>query len=453
MKKRISIICLLLFIFIGGQVFFAQKEKLIVTELKKNMEDTIGLQNLTPVETIKKVSNLSVFSISDPTQEEINWIGELISLKELKLDGVDSSLDLSPLSKLQQLEKLDIMGRELDYAFLEKLNNLREVDIWDSGMEDLSCFRHMEQLERLSVSFLQTADFQYLAKAKNLEELRLSHCDERVNHESLNLSSLVILDIYNPTQEEIEWIGGMINLQDLTFSSIDVYLDLSPLERLIHLQKLNLGSWPYNGKLDLSPVGTLTQLEEIELWGVDTDYSFLQYLQHLKLVRIYRASIGDLSCFKEMKELRELTVETVDKVNFECLKGLSNLETLDIYFKSLEEGDKERIKVLGELENLSEIILEGYSEPEKPININFLCELEKLEGLSITNIPLQSLEPLSGADSLVWLYLNSTNIQDIEPLKGLEKLEYLVIEGNTSKKVAEQSKLYFSHVETVEIGE
>ena len=190
-------------------------------------------------------------------------------------------------------------------------------------------------------------------------------------------------------------------------------------------------------------------------------------------------------------------MERVDKVDFGYLEGLNKLETLDIYFEYWEEGGE----VPGTLPNLSELILECNFRPKEAINISFLSGMEKLKGISITNLPLQSLEPLRGLDNLVWLTLeyvymdnikldvepistlkrlerlyignvelesvqtlgslgslimltlDSTNVRDIEPLKGLENLRRLYIGGNTSEQVKKQAELYFSHVEDVEIWE
>ncbi len=452
-------------------------------------------------ERLKNLSTLSALSIYRPTQEEINCIGELTGLKELKLENVKASLKLYPLGNLYQLEKLDMdinPGIEEitgDYAFMNRLTQLKEVSI--EHLENLSCFQHMEELKSLSVTFLKTADFQYLEKAGKLEELRLAYCDQRLNHEDLAISSLSVLDISNPKQEEIDWIGEMNKLQDLTLVYIDSCLDLSALEKLQDLKKVNMSGLPYTGKLDFSPLGKLKKLEELELWAVDTDYSFLQPLNSLKVIKIYRASIEDLSCFREMKELKELIAERVDKVDFGYLEGLNKLETLDIYFEYWEEGGE----VPGTLPNLSELILECNFRPKEAINISFLSGMEKLKGLSITNLPLQSLEPLRGLDNLVWLTLeyvymdnikldvepisklkrlerlyigkvelesvqalgslgslimltlDSTNVRDIEPLKGLENLRRLYIGGNTSEQVKKQAELYFSHVEDIEIRE
>ena len=71
------------------------------------------------------------------------------------------------------------------------------------------------------------------------------------------------MDISNPKQEEIDWIGEMNKLQDLTLVYIDSCLDLSALEKLQDLKKVNMSGLPYTGKLDFSPLGKLKKLEEL----------------------------------------------------------------------------------------------------------------------------------------------------------------------------------------------
>ena len=282
------------------------------------------------------------------------------------------------------------------------------------------------------------------------------------------------IDCANPTQEDIELIGKMINLEELNLSYFTSEIDLSPLESLTHLKKISLVV-AKDAETDTRPLASLQQLEDIYIEG-KIDLLFLEELDNLKKVVMNRNSIVDLSIFQHMEELEKLDIHCVDHADFQDIGGLKKLSSMNLYiYQSMEN-----IAYLGNLSNLSSLYIEsGVWSDEKPVNLEFLKNLVSLRNLSIKGIELESVEPISELTSLEklilsdvvnfesklnlepigklenleYLCLENMKLESVEPFKGLEHLEHLKIIGtDIDKKNREELKRYFLHIEDIEVN-
>ena len=277
------------------------------------------------------------------------------------------------------------------------------------------------------------------------------------------------IDCANPTQEDIELIGKMINLEELNLSYFTSKIDLSPLESLIHLKKLSLVVGR-DAETDTRPLASLQQLEDIYIEG-RIDLTFLEELDNLKEVVLNRNSIEDLSIFQHMEKLKQLDIHCVDHADFQDIGRLKKLSSINLYiYQSMEN-----IEYLGNLSNLSSLYIEsGIRSDEKTVNLEFLKNLVLLRNLSIKGIELESIEPLSELTSLEnlilsdvvnfesklnlepigklenleYLCLENVKLKSVEPLRGLERMEHLKISGtDINKKIREELESYFFYVD------
>ena len=236
------------------------------------------------------------------------------------------------------------------------------------------------------------------------------------------------IDCVNPTQEDIELIGKMINLEELNLSYFTSEIDLSPLGSLTHLKKLSLVV-AQDAETDTRPLASLQQLEDIYIEG-RIDLVFLEELDNLKEVVLNRNSIEDLSTFQHMEKLEKLDIHCVDHADFQELGELKRLRSVNLYiYQSMEN-----IEYLGNLSNLSSLYIEsGVRSDKKTVNLKFLKNLVSLRNLSIKNIKLEGLETISELTSLENLTLsNVVSVEsklDLEPIGKLEYLEYLCLEN------------------------
>lgn len=282
------------------------------------------------------------------------------------------------------------------------------------------------------------------------------------------------IDCANPTQEDIELIGKMINLEELNLSYFTSEIDLSPLGSLCHLKKISLVV-AVNAEIDTRPLTRLQQLEDIYIEG-RIDLVFLKELDNVKKVVLNRNSIEDLSFFQHMEKLEELDIHCVDYADFQKLGELKRLRSVNLYISQ----SMENIEYLGNLFNLSSLYIEsGVRSDEKTVNLEFLKNLVSLRNLSIKKIKLKgletiskltsleyltlsnvvsfesklNLEPIGKLENLEYLCLEDMKLESLEPLKGLIHLEHLKIRGtDIDKKNREELEMHFFYVEDIEVN-
>lgn len=147
------------------------------------------------------------------------------------------------------------------------------------------------------------------------------------------------------------WVDGP-KLRDLTplanLSSLEVLRidsaqlsDLTPLSGLTALRHLAVADGPdvivanfrdKRGPLtDLSPLGALTNLVTLELYGMQaSDISALTSLKNLRELIIENAPVGDVTPLSRMTQLEWLLLAGTDVDNVAPLKDLTHLKRLDV---------------------------------------------------------------------------------------------------------------------------
>ena len=202
--------------------------------------------------------------------------------------------------------------------------------------------------------------------------------------------------------------------------------DLRELRHMTNLKTLHLNI-SASEITDWSPLGELTQLEQLQLVCssdraalLEMDLSFLEGLTELRSLSItvrcsrsadYLTMIADLSPLAGLKKLQSLSLDGLTDVeDLSPLAGLTELETLSLRGA---EYDPRAVSydVIGPVSDLSP-----------------LAGLTKLKSLSLLGLQTaQSLEPLGGLTSLQELYL-CTRLERgdaLAPLGALTSLQIL----------------------------
>ena len=182
-----------------------------------------------------------------------------------RISGGSTIIDVSPLEKLTNLQRLGISGDEFSdisalESVLEKLTNLVELFYTNYQISDISALEKLTNLRLLWFSGTKISDISALEKLTNLETLVFTS-------------------------------GGRI-------------IDISALERLTNLQRL----WIHRNQIrDVSPLAKLTNLEELQLNGNQiTDISPLAGLTNLRKLTLWENPI------KNRKPLLELLRKNPD---------------------------------------------------------------------------------------------------------------------------------------------
>ena len=238
------------------------------------------------------------------------------------------------------------------------------------------------------------------------------------------------ITVWSVTQEDIDRISGMEDLDSLAFSISGDNMDLSPLGRLLHLRELTIF---FVGGTD------------------DLDLSFVKELRYLTTICFDKCtSLEDLSLFEDMLCLKDLDVGYVDDGDLNYLSGCVNLESINICGNHIRN-----VEGLSNLMSLHYLALMESAPRKEPImnDLEQISELKGLEGVTLRFIDVSDASMLSNLPNLRRIFLVDTGISDIESLNNLERIESLEIFGNESERVKEQAAIYFKDIKKVNVTE
>ena len=282
------------------------------------------------------------------TDADILPLAEMTNLKELQLDG-NQITDLTPLAGLTQLEILHLGGDEggneslQDLSPLSGLNNLKELYLPASSLNDLSPLSGLSGLERLALRAGEnrTSGVTDLSPLAGLTQMRDLY--------------LVI-----STLDSLDFVSNMTKLESLRIHTAgeSSLQDLSPLSGLASLKQLDLPATAGDGCIDLSPIASLTNMEEFQFGcnvpsleplrgltsltslvlndqpgraeGQFTSLEPLSGLENLTTLTIRASGVTDLSPLSGLQKLRFLTLHTPAVTDLSPLSGLQGLMNLSV---------------------------------------------------------------------------------------------------------------------------
>ncbi|MBP6985969.1 MAG: hypothetical protein KBB83_05190 [Alphaproteobacteria bacterium] len=214
--------------------------------------------------------------------------------------------------------------------------------------------------------------------------------------------------------EHFPYLGGMPNLKKLSLrgnpapNGVATPINLSALENYSALRCLHIGEI---GKIDLSPVGTLTTLEELSVAGGVSlkikDYSFLRRLSNLEVFKVnqdHRFSVGTYQEFPG--------------------HPVARFEKTDVLFLNtkLESGFLDLFPALPKLRSLSFNMVEGIN------TLHYLRYCKNLQSLEMAYSCTDMLDALAGLPLKV-LDISYGSTVDLYGLAEISTLEILNVEG------------------------
>ncbi len=304
--KRKWLFILLSLFFIAGIIWRWRERsdkdsviKEISQDIVGNVKDNRKFQYQKAIKKNKRVSSIEnrdreVLEFAGRIrQENVEQIGNMQSLKELAFFITDESIDLSPLSNLKDLEKLEIrsdgcknlntksLGElkqlkkivldacEFDISFIAKLTNLEDVVFTRCLIEDITVFQNMTSLKRVGIEYITDADLNYLHELKNLEDIDIGGSKIRnieglkglTKVKSLALESYEFIDTENVFANDV--FVGMDQLTFVYIRNIKIK-DITPLTEAKNLSDVTL----INADItDIEPLSNLKKLEELWIVG------------------------------------------------------------------------------------------------------------------------------------------------------------------------------------------
>lgn len=154
-------------------------------------------------------------------------------------------------------------------------------------------------------------------------------------------------------QTDLDAIAKIESLESIGFMSGE-FETYAPLAALPNLRKLAINHWSRD---DLSSVGEITQLVELEMEGNEQyrDIEFVATLVNLEVLDLEDGQFTDLAPVSSLSKLRVLNLTNCDEIeDISPLSSLSNLE--DLSLNSVEADD---IAPLANLKKLRRLDLRG----------------------------------------------------------------------------------------------
>ena len=292
----------------------------------------------------------------------------------------------SDLKHMNFLEKLTVSnGKSSDFSFLSSLLNLTELVISDTvvSKETLSAISALPALKKLTLSNCNLSSLSSLSKS----------------------SGLIYLDISSNTIRNIDALSELTNLQEL-YLQHNAVIDLSAISNLNKLTKLDVS---YNALTSLSPICTLTTLTWLNA-SVNSiaDIAQIENLEKLTYLDLGSNQLSDISSLASCTAITELNISSNALTNIQKIASLTNLMHFDFSYNQVTE-------------------LPSFPKDCQLITINgsnnSITSLDKLGGLLNLNIvymdynpKLSSIKALSTCPVLVQVNIYGTKAKDVKVL-------------------------------------
>lgn len=300
-------------------------------------------------------------------------LAAIASITELDLSGNTDILNLEPVSRLLNLQKLTVTNtniRELDP--LIRLVKLQQLDISNTPVSSLAPLKKSTNLQRLNLSSTPVNNLQALYELNKLEY---------INCEQTGISETRILQFldHNPnclvvykTNDLILWWNELPSDWQDAFSSTltGKFPDPEDLHRVVQRQSLDISNRKLN---NLNPINAFIRL-------------------------------------------KELSVENCQLTNLEGIEGLSTLEEINISRNPIND-----LKPLQSQENLKTL-----NCSDTPVeDLDPLAALGYMNKIDCSGTLVRSLRPINGLFNLESLYIHNTDVRRLRHIERLYRLRIL----------------------------
>ncbi len=184
-------------------------------------------------------------------------------------------------------------------------------------------------------------------------------------------------------------ISNIVDKDEMNLSGTRRLYDLSPLNELTHLRKLDLS---YTDITDLFPIRSLTTIEVLNCSGTKiVDLSPLKYSSSLKELYIDNTPVYNIKVLENFKRLQVLHLQNTVIDSLPAIDKLKQLRELDISYTNL-------------------------------ISLDSIRKLTHLEYLNFSGTIVKDLAPIAGMTMMKHLEFNKTPVEDLSHLSGLTDL-------------------------------
>lgn len=210
-------------------------------------------------------------------------------------------------------------------------------------------------------------------------------------------------------EEKAKTLSRFKNLEKLSTTTCDI----SSIDFLTNMPKLNVLTLDVRNIKDLSPIGSCTELQHLELIGEEYEnLDFLNDLNSLEWLTIVGGGVKDIEPLrqKDTIELLRIYINTLEDIS--ALSGMKNIYGLTIFSKELSDCTP-----LSSCTGLKYLSLSGC---EKIDSLDFLDDMDGLEEIHLKGTSITNFEPLLDLKSLDEVTVSNGQL-NYEMTKALEE--------------------------------
>jgi len=410
---------------------------------------------LNDLATLEKLEYIRYNGIVTP--EVVEAVSSLTSLKTLDVyvRVSEMEIDLSPLHKLENLEKMIFecrvhKVRNTNYGFADNsfggLDHLKTLDLYGFSFanyttEDISNMAAIEEIEFKRCNYQEASSFEPFEKINDhLQSLLFSGYhyfksaalyDFPAIHSLTNLKKLTVEDTYIAAIPEE--IGNLTSLEYFSSSYNDFTEIPDSITNLKNIKYLDLSS----NDISALPLGlsNMKNLEHFDISNNDvaelpSDFNKLTKLQYLAITD-NDSVVPGISVLKNFKNLKTLYISDLGLKEYPTwLKSLTKLEYLDLSYNEIVKVDKS----IGNLVNLKTLNLDNNLISELPSNVKKLTNLIDLYvgHNNVTSIP----SSIKNLKNIVEINFDYNGIEVIpEFVSNLKNLKIISLDNNKIKEI------------------
>ncbi len=361
---------------------------------------------------------------------------------------IDDTLSFSQIKRIVEKNELDLSKNEFvtDLSPISKLTNLKKLNISNTKINDLGPLSSLTKLEVLNCSHTMVNNLEPLKYSINIREI---HCNNTLITDITplrNFAKLEKLYCFTSPINNLVPISALPNLKDLRIYDTPI----SDLYAVANLQSLEILNCSYSQISDLSPINGLQNLKRLDIENTKiTDLSPLSNIKSLNTLFCDNTQINTLNPLKGLPNLERVycdhTLITREEANrFMAAKPATLViyeserlknwwltmspewqEIFSLFVEISPDPSKEQLQTIA---NLSELDISGNASVTY---ITPLAELINLKKLNCSNTQVSDLSPLKDLLDLRELNVAQTKIvgTGLDPIKNLSNLKKLDITG------------------------
>ena len=204
------------------------------------------------------LTNLGTLTISNGAASQLEWVGQLANLTELKISGVSVDQDiLTTIAKLPKLKKLTLSNCSLaSISPLSSAQGLVTLDLSQNTIRNISALSNMADLQELNLQHNAIVDLSALSACNSLKKLEVSYNSNTSISPISGLSGLTWLDASRNSISDLEDMSRLTSLKYISLSN-NTLTSIASLSACTGLTELFVSN---NNLADISPVSSLSEL-------------------------------------------------------------------------------------------------------------------------------------------------------------------------------------------------